>query len=195
MQKAAPALVAAVASPPYLYRAGPRIAGPSERPVYYNDQLRNCMYNCDYCFLQGMHSSGNTLVFVNSEDFHRAAAEKSAEGEYWLSISYLTDIMAFERVLPLVSEWLGFARRRPDVTLEIRTKGEAPELIREEPPPNVVLVWSISPELIPSRYEKGCAGFQNRLFAAKMTLDRGWRIRLAVDPVILTPVGKRHIRI
>jgi len=186
-QKRAPALVAALADGPLLYEAPTRVCGVHDMPVFYNDQLRNCVYNCDYCFLQGMHPSGHTLVFVNSEAFHEAAARRAKDGPFWLSISYLTDILAFEPVLPIVSEWVAFARRTPEVTVEIRTKGEAPDFVRGDPVANVVLIWSLSPPAVAGRYERGCASFENRVLAARTAAERGWRVRIAVDPVILHP--------
>ena len=186
-QKRSPGLIAAVGRGPLLYEAPSRVCGVRGLPVYYNDQLRNCVYDCDYCFLQGMHPSGHQLVFVNSEDFHREAARRATRGPYWLSVSYLTDILAFEPVLPLAHEWVAFARRTPGVTVEIRTKGEASGLPREAPPPNVVLVWSLSPQPLASRAERGCATLANRLRAARSASDAGWRVRIAVDPVVLYP--------
>lgn len=186
-QKRAPGLVAGVADGPLLYEAPARVCGAGGLPVFYNDQLRNCVYNCDYCFLQGMHASGHTLVFVNSADYHAAASRRSQAGAFWLSVSYLTDIMAFESILPLASEWINFAAGQPGVTLEIRTKGETPDLLRFTPVENVVLIWSLSPSSIASRYERGCASLPNRLIAARSAIDRGWRVRIAVDPVLLHP--------
>ncbi len=186
-QKRAPSLVAAVGAPPFLYDAPGRVSGGAGFPVLYNDQLRNCSYNCDYCFLQGMHSSGHTLVFVNSADYHAAAATRSADGSYWLSISYLTDILAFESTLPIVAEWVELVRTMPDITLEIRTKGGAPGILNEAPAANVVVTWTLSPHLVASRHEAGCASPRRRLLALRAAADRGWRTRIAVDPVILVP--------
>ena len=36
---------------------------------YYFSHMYNCIYDCRYCFLQGMYSSANYVVFVNFEDF------------------------------------------------------------------------------------------------------------------------------
>lgn len=186
-QKGRPALVAAVGSPPFIYDAPVHVAGPGDLPVRYNAQLRNCVYDCDYCFLQGMHPSGHTLVFVNSADFHRAAVARAREGDYWLSISYLSDILGFERILPLASEWIELARGTPGITLEIRTKGDAHLVPSVDPPSNVVLVWTLSPAQIARRYERGTAGFEHRLQAVATAAERGWRVRLAFDPVVLVP--------
>ena len=33
--------------------------------------MLNCVYDCSYCFLQGMFNSANYLVFVNYEDYFK----------------------------------------------------------------------------------------------------------------------------
>ena len=186
-QKDRPALIAAVGSPPFIYDVPAHARGTDDLPVLYNAQLRNCVYDCDYCFLQGMHSSGHTLVFVNSDDFHRSAAERARAGAYWLSVSYLSDVLGFERVLPLASEWVEVARRTPEITVEIRTKGDSHLLPRIDPAPNVVLVWTLSPRGIARRFEHGTASFEHRVRAVTAAAERGWRVRLAVDPVLIVP--------
>lgn len=35
----------------------------------------NCIYDCRYCFLQGMYSSANYVIFVNFEDFDKEIEE------------------------------------------------------------------------------------------------------------------------
>ena len=36
---------------------------------FYFSHLLNCVYDCRYCFLQGMYRSANYVLFVNYEDF------------------------------------------------------------------------------------------------------------------------------
>ena len=31
--------------------------------------MLNCLYDCRYCFLQGMYRSANYVLYVNYEDF------------------------------------------------------------------------------------------------------------------------------
>ena len=39
-----------------------------------------------------------------------------------VAISYNTDIMAMENILPLTARWIKFAKRMKDLIIEIRTK-------------------------------------------------------------------------
>ena len=38
--------------------------------------MLNCVYDCRYCFLQGMYRSANYVLFVNYDDF-RVQIEES----------------------------------------------------------------------------------------------------------------------
>ena len=36
---------------------------------FYFSHMLNCIYDCRYCFLQGMYRSANYVLFINYEDF------------------------------------------------------------------------------------------------------------------------------
>ena len=36
---------------------------------YYFSHMLNCLYDCRYCFLQGMYRSAHHVLYVNYEDF------------------------------------------------------------------------------------------------------------------------------
>ena len=63
-QKNSVKLILAVKKDRFLYPG----SGISQRfdldNFYYNTLLLNCVYNCDYCYLQGMYPSANIVVFV-----------------------------------------------------------------------------------------------------------------------------------
>ena len=185
-QKRAPALILAVERERLLYEGSERVESWNGNvPLYYNAPVRNCVFNCDYCFLQGMHNSGHIVLFVNTSDFMDEASKRADQGPIFLSISYLTDLLAFERLWPVCRQWIEFAETHPNIDLELRTKSEYFSAIRDIPTPrHTVLSFSLSPPAIAGAYEKGCAGFAGRLFAAYQAQQAGWRVRLCFDPVI-----------
>lgn len=132
-----------------------------------------------------MHPSAFIVVYVNGGDFLAATDEKLEEGPLYLSISYLTDLLGFEGLLPFTRRWIEFARSRPDLTIEVRTKSDNYRAIRDlEPIPNAILSWTMSPQSIAARYERGTASFKNRLFAVREAVEEGWRVRLCFDPLL-----------
>lgn len=190
-QKRNPALILAKKEGTFLYTGSERIRSFGDEQVRYVDQVRNCVYNCDYCFLQGMHRSAHILMHLNSEDYEAAVSDAAREGPIYLSVSYLTDLLGFERLHPFTRRWIEFARSHRSVDLEIRTKSDnVPAILGEEPPENGILVFSLSPDSIARSLERGTAAFRSRLLHARQAADRGWRIRLCFDPVLALPKWK-----
>ena len=69
IQKSSMKLILAIKTEPFLYPASDMVQEFDTPNVYYNTPILNCLYNCDYCYLQGMYPSGNVVVFVNENDF------------------------------------------------------------------------------------------------------------------------------
>ncbi|MFW5826516.1 MAG: radical SAM protein [Alkalispirochaeta sp.] len=194
-QKWAPRLILARKSHQFLYAGSERVASFGvDRSVHYNDMVRNCLFDCDYCFLQGMHRSANILVNVNIEDYVAAIDQHIAEsGHLYLSISYLSDLLGFERHFGLVRRWIGAARERRNLEIEVRTKSDGFSVISDlTPHQGVVLTWSLSPDVVARRSEAGTAAFAQRLFDARRAAQQGWRVRLCFDPIIITDRWREH---
>ncbi len=185
LQKSDNKLILAVKKGNFLYEGSERINSFGDRRLHYNSLIRNCLYNCDYCFLQGMHPSAYIVVFVNSGDFFTATDRELASGPLYVSISYLTDLLGFESLIPNTRRWIEFAAERPELTIEVRTKSDNYRAIRDlSPIPNAILSWTMSPEAVVARYERGTASFKNRLLAVRSAVEDGWRVRLCFDPLL-----------
>ena len=65
-------LILAKKTSPFLYPITDMVQGHRMPSFFYTTPMLNCLYNCEYCFLQGMYSSGNIVIFVNQNDFHDA---------------------------------------------------------------------------------------------------------------------------
>ena len=46
---------------------------------YYTSLVKNCIFDCDYCYLQGMYPSANLVVFNNIEDMNLEELESMKE--------------------------------------------------------------------------------------------------------------------
>ena len=74
LQKRKPSLIVAAKRPPHVLSA-PDGYGIGSHQNYYFSHVLNCLYDCRYCFLQGMYRSAHYVVFVNYEDFQDSIAE------------------------------------------------------------------------------------------------------------------------
>ena len=191
-QKASMKLILAKKRKPFLYSASEMIQEYNTPNFFYNTPILNCLYNCDYCFLQGMYQSGNLVVFVNDEDFMNAIniqldKLKHPSKQMFVSVSYNTDLMAIENIIPLTSRWIHYASGKNNLNIEVRTKSAFFQSLKNiQPSTNVILSWTLSPQIISENYEKSAPPLKSRLNAVKAAIQRGWRVRLCFDPIIIT---------
>jgi len=154
---------------------------------YYSTQILGCIYNCEYCYIGGMYPCGYPVIFVNEDDFINEAEKlKNA----YIPISYETDMLAFEGIYPFHEKWIDLARKRPDLLIESRTKSANAHRLPDNPPPNFLLGFSLSPVEI-NRFEKKAPNLEKRIKSLKTAIQKGYRVEIAIDPVIKTDNFKK----
>ncbi len=155
---------------------------------YYFSHMLNCVYDCRYCFLQGMFRSAHYVVFVNYEDFATAIDSTLArhDGDHcWFFSGYDCDSLAYDPVTGFAEWALECFARRPRAHLELRTKStQIRSLLAREPLPNVVVAFSFTPAGAHAALEHKVPSLNKRLAALRKLADAGWRIGLRFDPLI-----------
>jgi hypothetical protein len=73
LQKNRPALILAAKHEGFVLPAPPGY-GLGMPCNFYMSHMLNCVYDCRYCFLQGMYRSAHYVLYVNFEDFKAAMA-------------------------------------------------------------------------------------------------------------------------
>ena len=192
-QKASPALIIGRKTGPKLLPI-PEQHGLDEHPGYYFSHMLNCLYDCRYCFLQGMFRSAHYLVFVNFEDFIDEIANKAEQSEspWWLFSGYDCDSLALEPVTAFAEHFVPEIQCRPHVKLELRTKStQVRWLLNHDPSENIVVAYSLNPDEVCRRYEHRAPPLSSRLRALAAVQAEGWPIGLRFDPLILTPDFKQ----
>jgi spore photoproduct lyase len=192
-QKQSPKLILASRKDNFLY-PGSHFSPSFDFPhFYYNTLALNCLYDCTYCYLQGMFSSANIVLFVNWEEYFAATDQfLQANGSLYLAISYDTDLLATESFFPATQAWIDFAQTRPNLTLEIRTKSNNFEAIKQKKAiENAILAWTISPQNITKDIEKKTPSLEARISAIQEAIEAGWKVRLCIDPILREPAWKK----
>ncbi len=190
IQKQSMKLILAVKQPPFLYPITEIQPSAGYQNHFYATPLINCLYNCDYCFLQGMYPSGNMVLFVNENDFFSAIVERleyghSSNNPLVISPSYNTDLMAIEKLVPLTRSWINFCYKTENLVLEFRTKSALFRPLEDITPiPTILFAWTLSPKRVIDTHEFGTPNLNRRLKAALGAIKRGWRVRLCFDPVL-----------
>ena len=204
-QMAHRSLILAKAAGELLYKGSPMCQDYGRREFYYTSLMKNCLYDCEYCFLKGMYDCGYLVVFVNIEDVFAAVEKKLAEIDcgqtMYLSVSFDTDLFSFEKMTGYCRLWSRFASAHPECEIEIRTKG-APDIVKDleldesilkrENSSNLITAFTLSPQEIIDRFEHHTAPLSERIRAAEAAVSHGLTVRLCIDPMIYVKSWKEY---
>ena len=197
LQKKKPALILAKKYNHFVLPA-PAGYGIGAGHNYYFSHMLNCIYDCRYCFLQGMYRSAHIVLFVNFEDFTDSIEKKIAAylgKEVHFFSGYDCDSLALEPVTGFVDVILPLFRKHPGALLELRTKStQIRSLLAVPPLDNCVIAFSLTPENIATALEHNAPKLERRLAALEQLQKAGWKIGLRFDPLIYEENYRQNYR-
>ncbi len=187
LQKQAPALILASKHGKAVLPA-PAGYGFTESHSFYFSHMLNCLYDCRYCFLQGMYRSANYVLFVNYEDFAseiRSQAQQ-VDAEQVFYSGYDCDSLAMDPVSEFCAFILPLFDGLQNATLELRTKStQVRALLDYSPIKNCVIAMSFTAHDAASRWEHRTPSIAKRLEALLKLQQAGWNIALRFEPIIM----------
>lgn len=195
LQKQQPALILAKKHQRFAIPAPAGYGIGAEHNFYFSHML-NCLYDCRYCFLQGMYQSAHYVLFVNYEDYLQEIKSKAAlfpDAAVHFFSGYDCDSLAFEPVTGFAEYFLPHFAQLPNTWLELRTKStQIRNLLKRPALPRCVVAFSLSPTLMVQKQEHKTPPLVRRLQAIEKLQDRGWPIGLRFDPVLYQHDYQRH---
>ena len=187
IQKKNPCLILAKKHKGFVLPA-PEGFGIGSSKNYYFSHMYNCIYDCRYCFLQGMYSSANYVVFVNFEDFEtslKKVIKENSENKTTFFSGYDCDSLALESITGFAKYMLPFFKKYPQIDFEFRTKSiQTDPFLLQKPMKNVIIAYSLMPELISSSLDNKAPSISKRIKAMSSLASKGWKIGLRFDPLI-----------
>lgn len=154
---------------------------------YYFSHMLNCVYDCRYCFLQGMYRSAHYVLFVNYEDFEDQIESSLLinSGPTVYYSGYDCDSLALEPVSLFCQHFLPLFRRHPGAILEIRTKStQVRSILEAEPFDNCVIAMSFTSHQATEQYEHKVPSIEKRIEALQKLQRAGWRVAIRFEPII-----------
>lgn len=192
LQQKSPKLILAVKEDHLLYDGAVVCESFGNSHFYYTSIMMNCLYDCEYCYLQGMYATANVVIFVNIEDYFHTVEKLLKKHSVYLSISYDTDLLAFEQIAGYGRQWIEFAKKHDDLKIEIRTKSANFDAIKDiMAQENIILAWTLSPDEMIKCFENKTPSLSSRLASIKSAIEKGWKVRLCFDPLLYTKNWKR----
>ncbi len=187
LQKQKPSLILARQTGPLLHPV-PATYGIGGKRNFYFSHLLNCLYDCRYCFLQGMFPSAHYVLFVNYDDFQDEIlrkTEESTDEPSWFFSGYDCDSLALENVTGFANAFLPLFAKHANAQLELRTKSiNLKVLEKTDPLPNVITAFSFTPDEISTQLEHKVPSVSSRIRAMEKIARLGWPVGLRIDPLI-----------
>jgi spore photoproduct lyase len=157
-------------------------------PHFYELILSNgCPYDCSYCYLKlTFRGKTDPTLFTNKWEAVRKELDKVSEGVF--STGELADSLAIiPPTLPDALHYFSNSSNNCARYLLLVTKSTNVDLLRQRDPSQyIILSFSVNSESVGHLYEKGAPSPIERLTVAKEMISRGWRVRVRLDPIVVS---------
>jgi spore photoproduct lyase len=147
-----------------------------------------CPLNCSYCILQRYLNRPYLTLYANVDYFLEGmhARLKAAPGRVFrIGTGELTDSLALDPITGLSQTIVPFFAERDNGVLELKTKTAAVgNLLGLEHKGKTVIAWSLNPQSVIDGDEAGAAPLTERLKAASLCQEAGYRLAFHFDPLV-----------
>ena len=163
------------------------------RPYYKLVPVSNgCPYRCTYCYLAPIYRKYHPFIKINiNYDTMLRQITKLADGPLHktsFNMGEMLDSLALDHITNLTSTLVPFFSRFRNAFLMLLTKSSnIDNLLSLKPNNQTVISWSINSHEAIRHYELDTADLDERINAAQLCQQHGYRIRFRIDPGILHP--------
>lgn len=171
-----------------LLKLTPDAYGSEGAPHYYFIHAYNCIYECQYCYLQGYFNTPDIVLFINHEEIiseMESTLKKHPGARVWFHAGEFSDSLAQTHLTGELELYHEFCKNHPDAVIELRTKSvNIKELEKLTPLPNFIISFSLSPEEMARRIDLKTPSVKGRLQVMSQLTKAGFSIAAHFDPII-----------
>jgi spore photoproduct lyase len=151
--------------------------------------VKNCPFDCSYCFLQDYLNDGTTSVIADIEAIMEEIKSKISVHPWrlWRIGSWeLGDSLALESLTHQARQLIEAFSTLPNAILELKTKSDCIEpILKAKHGGKTVVAWSLNTEHIIHHQEHRTASLEKRLSAMAAVISAGYPVALHFDPMII----------
>lgn len=170
-----------------LVKEAPDAYGIGSEKHYYFIHAYNCIYECQYCYLQGYFHTPDIVLFVNHDEIMERMQEiidHDSSGP-WFHAGEYSDSLALSHITREWQLYWDFFAKNPNAKLELRTKAVNIKMLEElDPLKNVFISFTMAPDEAAKNFDNKCPPTKHRLNAIEKLVKRGHQIGIHFDPVI-----------
>lgn len=170
-----------------LVKEAPDAYGLAGEPHYYFIHAYNCIYECEYCYLQGYFQSPDIVLFLNHDEIGAEIKRtvKEHEKTVWFHAGEFSDSLALTHLTGELPFYFELFKTLPTAKLELRTKSaNIRELLKLEPLPNIITSFSLSPSDRIKKTDLKTPGLKHRLNVMRELQLANFPLGIHLDPII-----------
>lgn len=171
-----------------LVKEAPDAYGLGSERHYYFIHAFNCIYECQYCYLQGYFNTPDIVLFVNHHEIIQEMKRLSSKPENkgaWFHAGEYSDSLALGHITGELREYFNFFYEHPEQKLELRTKAvNIRPLLELKPAPNIFVSFTLSSNKGGKAFDFKCPSITHRLNAIQKLVQAGYMIGIHLDPII-----------
>lgn len=160
--------------------------------------ITNCPIDCSYCILQGYINNPYITIHVNLDDIKAQITQLLKTDPHHIfrfGTGELSDSLAIEEYTGFSSDLARFFITLPNGFFEIKTKFHRVDTLLElDPKGKIGVSWSVNPEDIIKKEERGASSLTARLEAALKCQEKGYLAGFHFDPILLYPDWEEKYR-
>ncbi|OQX74389.1 MAG: hypothetical protein B6D59_02715 [Campylobacteraceae bacterium 4484_4] len=148
------------------------------------DAVESCGFDCSYCSIQSFYNE-NRIVFDTNFEEKLQNLQIDPDEIYHIGTGQSSDSLMWGNRYGVLDALVAFAKKHPNVILELKTKSKNIDyLLKHEIPPNIIVTWSLNPQIVIDHEEHLTASLDERINAARAVADKGILVGFHFHPMI-----------
>ncbi len=157
------------------------------------DAVESCGFDCSYCSIQSFYNEGK-ITFDKDFKSKLDVIELNSNELYHIGTGQSSDSLMWGNRYGVLDALVEFARKNSNVLLEFKTKSDNISyfLKHKDLPKNLLLTWSLNPQVIIDNEEHLTASLEERLKSARKIADLGLLVGFHFHPMIYIKDFQKH---
>lgn len=151
---------------------------------YVVDLVEGCPFDCTYCILQKYLNHNLIKVHSNLRSVEKEIVNISQKGKLRLGTGELSDSLAYDHILKLSDFFIPIINDLENIQFEFKTKSANIKRLFHHNPKNILVSWSLNPQKLVADEEHFTATLDERIKAAAMCAEYGYKVCFHFDPLI-----------
>ncbi len=155
------------------------------------DVVRQCGFGCSYCSIQSFYT-GQKILFTKDLS-ERLKTIQLPEGTWHIGTGQSSDSLMWGNEHHVLDALRIFSEEHPEIVVELKTKSSRTDWLKTHTlPKNVVVTFSLNPQVVIDNEEHGTASLHSRLESARKVADAGYLVGFHFHPMIHIDGWKEH---